>query len=129
MNTAKTAAALAAILLATACGQSAVSNETITTTGEPPASSVGPPKPPAAASATVTINHFQFSDATVAPGGQITVQNLDRDAHTVTSNTPGLFNVDIAGSSKAVFTAPNKPGSYPFHCEHHASMHGVLTVQ
>jgi plastocyanin len=27
------------------------------------------------------------------------------------------------------FTAPATPGSFAFHCKHHANMHGVLTVQ
>ncbi|HEY7052746.1 MAG TPA: cupredoxin domain-containing protein [Mycobacterium sp.] len=132
MNTSpKSAAALVctAILLVAACGQSAVSNEQITTTAPIPTSSAGPPKPPAPAAATITIQGFEFSNATVAPGGQVTVANLDGDAHTVTSNTSGQFSVDVGGKSKAVFSAPNKPGSYPFHCEHHASMHGMLTVQ
>jgi plastocyanin len=27
------------------------------------------------------------------------------------------------------FTAPNKPGTYPFHCTYHSNMHGVLVVK
>jgi hypothetical protein len=27
------------------------------------------------------------------------------------------------------FTAPMKPGSYPFHCAYHSNMHGVLVVR
>ena len=34
-----------------------------------------------------------------------------------------------AEGTKATFIAPAQPGSYPFHCEKHASMHGMLTVQ
>ncbi|HZQ33941.1 MAG TPA: cupredoxin domain-containing protein [Mycobacterium sp.] len=121
--------ACSVLMLATGCGQSSVSNEPVTTTSAAPASSSGPPAPPAPAAATITIENYQFSDATVAPGGQVTVENLDRDAHTVTSNTAGAFDVTVSGQSKVVFTAPAKPGQYPFHCTYHASMHGMLTVQ
>lgn len=121
-------AACSALLLVGGCGQSAVSSET-STTATAASTSAAPPGPPAPAAATITIQSYEYSDATVAPGGQVTVENLDADPHTVTSNTPGVFNVEVGGKAKAMFTAPAKPGSYPFHCDHHASMHGMLTVQ
>ena len=124
----KLAAVVVAIVLASACGQSSQSNDSSTTEAPPSTSSSGPASP-APAAATITIQNYQFSDVTVAPGGQVTVENLDRDAHTVTSNTAGVFNVDVDARSKVNFTAPTKPGQYPFHCAYHASMHGMLTVQ
>jgi plastocyanin len=33
-----------------------------------------------------------------------------------------------ASGKTATFTAPTTPGSYPFHCEYHRTMHGVLVV-
>jgi plastocyanin len=129
-HTPKTAALLgsAAIMVASACGQSGVSQQPITTTA-PPVTPSAAPASPAPAESTITITNFEMSDATVAPGGRITVQNDDREQHTVTSNAAGTFNVDVPGRSKATFTAPMKPGSYAFHCNYHASMHGMLTVQ
>jgi plastocyanin len=40
-----------------------------------------------------------------------------------------LFDADINGNGQTTFTAPAKPGSYPYHCEYHGSMHGTLIVQ
>jgi plastocyanin len=119
----------AAIVVATACGQSTVSHESVTTSAPAATPSAAAPASPAPAEATITITNFEMSDVTVAPGGRITVQNDDREQHTVTSNAAGAFSVDIPGRSKTTFTAPMKPGSYPFHCNYHASMHGMLTVQ
>jgi plastocyanin len=130
-QTSKIAALLGStvIVVASACGQSGVSHETITTSAPATTPSAAAPASPAPAEATITITNFEMSDATVAPGGRITVQNDDREQHTVTSNTAGAFSVDVPGRSKATFTAPMKPGQYPFHCNYHASMHGMLTVQ
>jgi plastocyanin len=130
-KTPKTAALLGSVVIvvASACGQSTVSNETMTTTRPPASPSAAPPASPAPAETTITINNFEMSDVTVAPGGRVTVQNDDREQHTVTSNTAGAFSVDVPGRAKASFTAPTKPGQYPFHCNYHASMHGMLTVQ
>jgi plastocyanin len=129
-QTPKMAAVLAAIVVASACGgQSGVSQQSVTTTAPAATPTAAAPASPAPAEATITITNFEMSDVTVAPGGRITVQNDDREQHTVTSNAAGAFSVDIPGRSKATFTAPMQPGSYPFHCNYHASMHGMLTVQ
>jgi plastocyanin len=96
---------------------------TIAPTASPPAQA-GP--------AVVTIYDFAFNeynDVVAKPGAQVTVKNLDEEAHTLTSNTPGAFSVDLAPKSEATFPAPTQPGSYPFHCDHHSSMHGTLIVQ
>jgi plastocyanin len=128
---AKTATALTsvAVVMISGCGHSTVGQD-LTTTGAQAtsASSVQTPGP-ALSEGTITISGFGFSKLTVAPGAQITVQNNDAAEHTVTSNTPDVFNVEVGGRSKATFTAPSQPGSYPFHCAYHSSMHGTLTVQ
>jgi plastocyanin len=124
------------ILFAAACGgsdtgqqpETASPAETTTTTTEPTAA----PPPAQAGPPMITIDDFVFNDyndVAVKPGAQVTVKNTDRDPHTVTSNTPGAFNIDVAAMSEATFTAPSQPGSYPFHCNHHSSMHGTLIVQ
>lgn len=82
-----------------------------------------------ASSAKVTIASHSFGDPiTVPPAAQISVANNDSAEHSVTSDTAGAFDVDIAGNADGSFTAPTEPGSYPFHCTYHPSMHGTLIV-
>lgn len=83
-----------------------------------------------ASAAKITIASHSFGEPiTVPPGAQVSVTNNDSVEHSVTSDTAGAFDVDIAGNADGSFTAPNKPGSYPFHCTYHPSMHGTLIVQ
>jgi plastocyanin len=90
---------------------------------------------PAPASSTpagvvVSISDFAFTvPKSVAPGATITVVNADRDAHSVTSEQNGLFDVVVNGRSQKTFTAPDKPGSYPFFCKFHRYMQGTLVVE
>jgi plastocyanin len=78
---------------------------------------------------TITIKDFAFTTPdSVSPGATITVDNEDGTAHTVTSNDGDAFD-DAASEGTTTFTAPTKPGSYPFHCSIHPSMHGTLVVQ
>jgi plastocyanin len=104
--------------------------ETPTATAERTTAPTAAPAP--AGPPVITIHDFAFNeynDVFAKPGALVTVKNTDEDPHTVTSNTPGAFSVDVAAGSEATFTAPAKPGSYPFHCNHHSSMHGTLIVQ
>ncbi len=77
----------------------------------------------------IHIDKFKYTvPASVAPGEKVSVMNMDGEAHTVTSDS-GAFD-DMAGAGTiSTFTAPSKPGSYPFHCNFHANMHGVLIVK
>jgi plastocyanin len=112
------------------CGKSDVTEEPGTTSA--PAStalSATPSSPAAAAAATITIDNFKFTDVTVPPGAQVTVVNNDSAEHSVTSDTAGAFDVEVEGKKQVTFTAPTQPGTYPFHCTYHPSMHGTLTVQ
>jgi plastocyanin len=124
-TTAMTLAAVVA-LIAPACGKSNVSQGTSAASAPASASSSAPAP---AAAATITIDGFKYTDVTVPAGAQITVVNNDSAEHTVTSDTSGAFNVEVEGKHKATFTAPTQPGTYPFHCTYHPSMHGTLTVQ
>jgi plastocyanin len=65
----------------------------------------------------------------VPPGAQIIVTKYDSVEHSVTADTASVFDVDIEGNADGSFTAPTEPGSYPFHCTYHPSMHGTLIVQ
>jgi len=78
----------------------------------------------------ITIDKFAYSlPASVSPGAKITVQNKDGENHTVTADSGGAFDAKAEASASITFTAPMKPGSYPFHCTYHSNMHGVLVVK
>lgn len=82
-----------------------------------------------AGSTTIHISSFAYkTPATVSPGATVSVMNMDGEAHTVTADSGGAFNVTAKGDSTVTFTAPSKPGKYPFHCTYHSNMHGVLVV-
>jgi plastocyanin len=51
--------------------------------------------------------------------------------HTVTDKQTALFDTGPIqpGGGTATFTAPAKPGSYPFGCLFHLLMQGKLVVQ
>jgi plastocyanin len=80
--------------------------------------------------ATITIKDFKYSGITSVPAGaQITVKNDDTQAHTITSDTKGAFDVKINPGKSATFAAPAKAGSFPYHCTYHGNMHGTLKVR
>jgi len=86
----------------------------------------------AAAPGGLTIGGFAYDPTplTAAPGAVITVANRDGSTHTVTSDAAGLFHSgDVSKGGPVTFTAPTKPGTYTFHCDYHASMHGTLVVR
>jgi plastocyanin len=127
------ALACAAVLLAGCSSSSAPSSSgapaptgTATAGASPSASSSAP-----AGADAVTIKNFAFAPAalTVAPGAKVTVMNQDSVTHTLTATGTKAFDTgDIAAGSTATFTAPTKPGSYPYICTIHTYMHGTLTV-
>ncbi|MFL6167855.1 MAG: cupredoxin domain-containing protein [Ornithinibacter sp.] len=81
------------------------------------------------AEAAIAITNFDFSvPVSVAPGGQVTINNGDTQAHTVTSKTGG-FDVTVNPKRTATLIAPSTPGSYPFTCSFHGNMTGTLVVQ
>jgi plastocyanin len=124
-----------AVVLATACGSGGSKQESTPSTESTTATTAttvapAPAGPAAPAAAQITIDGFSYGQPiTVSPGAKITVVNKDSAGHTVTSNTPGKFDADVPGNAQATFTAPNEAGSYPYHCNYHASMHGTLVVQ
>ena len=81
--------------------------------------------------AGITIASFTFTTKPVKAGSTVTVANNDNTQHSVVSDEAGLFetpeNVDPGTTS--TITAPDKPGSYPFHCGIHASMTATLVVE
>ncbi len=66
----------------------------------------------------------------MAPGATVAITNMDTAAHTVTADEGSAFDAEVkGGGGTATFTAPTKPGSYPYHCTFHPGMHGVLIVK
>ncbi len=79
---------------------------------------------------TIVIHNFAFSPGSikVRPGQKVRVVNRDSVAHTVTSTT-GKFNTGDVGPGQTVtFTAPAKAGRYPYRCNIHQYMTGMLVV-
>jgi plastocyanin len=78
----------------------------------------------------IMIQNFAYkAPASVAPGATVSVMNMDGEAHTVTADTGSAFGVTVPPGKTVTLTAPTAPGSYAFHCEYHANMHGTLVVK
>jgi plastocyanin len=114
-------------LLLAACSSSSKSS-TPTTAGPATPSSAGS----AVVSGGIDISGFAYSGTlTVKPGQKVTVTNKDSVAHTLTDKKTHLFDTGNipANGGTGTFTAPTKPGSYPFGCTYHPEMAGTLIVQ
>lgn len=87
-------------------------------------------KAPPKQGSTITIHNFSFLPGSikVKPGQKVRVTNKDQVIHTVTSTT-GKFNTgDVHPGQTVTFTAPKKAGKYPYRCNIHQYMTGVLVV-
>lgn len=88
------------------------------------------PASPAAARITIKSYTFRPAALTVRPGALINVVNQDSVAHTVTATGPKAFDTgDIGPGTAVTFTAPTKPGNYPYACTIHPYMKGSLSVR
>jgi plastocyanin len=80
----------------------------------------------------IVISNSAYSGPMTAnPGQKVTVTNRDPKQHTLSNRRTSLFStgtIAASGGTKT-FTAPTKPGSYPFGCLLHPKMHGKLIVQ
>lgn len=85
---------------------------------------------PSSGPASITIDNFAFSPATltVPPGATVTVVNKDTAAHTVTAADKSFDTGTIAPGATKTFNAPNKPGTYGYKCTIHPFMTAGLTV-
>ena len=96
-------------------------------------SSMGSSSAGASAAASAVVIHIEKfayqTPASVSPGATVTVMNMDGEAHTVTADSGGAFDVKAAPGASTTFTAPTKPGTYAFHCTYHSNMHGMLVVK
>ena len=120
-------------LVLSGCGSSGGGGYGAAGTGGSQAASAGTSAPPAAtASGAIRIAGFAYdpSPLTVTPGQVVSVTNTDSAEHTASSDRAGLFVADDVTTGKTVtFKAPAQPGTYTFHCQYHASMHGTLIVK
>ena len=83
-----------------------------------------------ASAAMIHISNFKYmSPTSVSPGATVSVMNMDGENHTVTADSGNAFDDKATAGASTTFTAPIKPGSYPFHCNYHSNMHGVLIVK
>jgi plastocyanin len=83
----------------------------------------------ATAAVTIHIKSFAYSGPDSVPAGAtVTVMNMDTEAHTLTADD-GTFDAVVKAGTSVTFTAPAKPGAYPYHCTYHSNMHGTLTVK
>lgn len=119
-----------------ACGGSAktsassVSSVATSVTRSQSAAQSAAPSVSRASDITIHISNFKYGvPATVQPGQTVQVMNMDGEAHTVTADSTGGFDVNVGGGAVASFKAPTRAGSYPFHCMYHGNMHGVLVVK
>lgn len=83
---------------------------------------------------TVDIRNFAYQPdvVRVPPGARVRVVNEDPVSHTLTASGNGRGQTFSSGlippGSARTFTAPRRPGRYPFFCQIHQYMTGVLVV-
>jgi plastocyanin len=103
-----------------ACGST---GSTATTSSAPAGAGTG--------ASSIAIKNFAFAPdvLTVKPGTTISVKNEDGVTHTLTSTTGKFSTGDVASGRTVSFTAPETPGRYPYRCNIHQYMTGVLVVR
>lgn len=84
--------------------------------------------PPLAVSVTTDFK-FAPADLTVKPGDAIKVTNTDGQAHTLTADSVGAFDLTLQPGKDGTITAPEQPGTYPYHCSYHPIMKAQLVVE
>jgi plastocyanin len=73
-------------------------------------------------------NHFVPSEHTVAVGGSLTWVNFDREDHNVIAHDLAFESPLIPPGGAWTFTF-TQPGRYPYLCDLHPGMEGVVIVQ
>lgn len=86
----------------------------------------GPPG--SAAVVEIVVMGYRFPAMAATPGGAIHLSDGDAEPHTVTADDSAFRAGPFGPMSSAVLIAPAAPGTYPFHCEIHPTMHGDLIV-
>ena len=75
-------------------------------------------------------SYAYFPDSiTVSPGTIISITNDDFVFHTITSDDGEFDSGKVQPGIPGSVTAPNTPGSYPYHCISHQYMKGTIVVE
>ena len=78
---------------------------------------------------SVDISGMAFpTTTTVKIGTTIVWNNKDAMTHTVTSDDGSSFNSGNLASGASFSYQAKTAGSFPYHCNYHANMHGTLVV-
>ena len=123
------AAVVTVVASAAAIGAAATSSDdggsNAVTTTEPGGTTVPP-----TGSATVDIRDFAFNppELTVQPGTVVTWTNSDSETHTIESDDGSFVSPDLGSGETFSFTF-NEPGTFPYICGIHTSMHGTIVVE
>ena len=85
---------------------------------------------PPTGAATVEIRDFAFNppELTVQPGTVVTWTNGDSVAHTVQADDGSFASPELDTGATFSFTF-NEPGTFPYICGIHTSMHGTIVVE
>lgn len=110
----------ALVLPVTACGSSdsARSAETTPTTAATGSSD-----------SSVVVQNYTFPAVSTTAGATLTLVDKDDEQHTMTADDGSFKGGPFNNKAPGTLVAPSKPGSYPFHCEIHPTMHGTLVVR
>ena len=81
------------------------------------------------ATAEVLVKNYAFPPITATPGENLELVDGDDESHTVTADDGSFKFGPFSPKAPGHLVAPTKPGSYPFHCDIHPTMHGTLVVQ
>jgi plastocyanin len=71
---------------------------------------------------------YDPTSITVSQGTSITWTNKDGVTHTVTSDTPNLFDSPNLGTNGTYSHTFTSAGTFTYHCNFHANMHGTVIV-
>ncbi len=94
-----------------------------------PVSSCGSSDSAGAADSTVVVQNYTFPAVSTTAGATLTLIDQDDEQHTVTADDGSFVGGPFNNKAPGTLVAPSKPGSYPFHCEIHPTMHGTLVVR
>ena len=79
-------------------------------------------------SVSIRNSAFDPADITVTAGTTVAWTNDDSTAHTVTSDTNSIFDSGNLNPGQTFTHTFSDAGTFAYHCNYHASMHGRVTV-
>ena len=110
---------VALLTLMVACGSSDSTGSTAVPTANTAA---------AGSASEVVVTGYKFPPISAAPGATLKLVDRDDEPHTVTADDGTFKAGPFNPKAPATLVVPTKPGTYPFHCDIHPTMHGALVV-